>query len=131
MTESANPVDWRMTGTYLESCNCDAICPCRTIGGRPGGRSTHGICEGSQSWRIEDGRAGDLDLSGIDVVLAARYDDDEAGSPWSFYLYLDDGADERQREALAETLSVAAPPLEWSYEGVCGYESRFSYSSDE
>src|SRR5689334_24643889 len=37
-------------GSYFESCNCDAICPCRRINGVPGGRSTHGICLGVLSW---------------------------------------------------------------------------------
>ena len=46
---------WRVRGTYLESCNCDAICPCRRIAGTPGGRSTHGICMGALSWLVEDG----------------------------------------------------------------------------
>jgi hypothetical protein len=91
---------WRLSGTYLESCNCEAICPCRTIGGRKGGRSTDGICMGALSWAIAEGRAGDVDLAGLNVVLALRYDDDEPGSPWDFYLYLDEGGDDRQREAL-------------------------------
>jgi hypothetical protein len=34
---------WHVRGTYLEACNCDPICPCRRIGGRAGGRSTHGV----------------------------------------------------------------------------------------
>jgi hypothetical protein len=34
------------------------------------------------------------------AVLANRYDDDEPGSPWSFVLYVDERADERQRAAL-------------------------------
>jgi hypothetical protein len=33
-------------------------------------------------------------------VLASRYDDDEPGSPWDFFLYIDERADRRQREAL-------------------------------
>ncbi len=93
---------WDLSGTYLESCNCEAICPCRRIGGRQGGRSTYGICLGSLSWAIEKGRAGELELSGLNVVLANAYDDDEPGSPWQFFLYLDERADERQREALTE-----------------------------
>ena len=48
------------------------------------------------------GQAGELDLSGLNVVLAKGYDDDEPGSPWRFFLYLDERADERQREALTE-----------------------------
>jgi hypothetical protein len=91
---------WRVAGSYLEACNCEAICPCRTVGGRSGGRSTYGICEGALSWQIEAGGAGELALDGLRVVLALRYSDDEPGSPWSFTLYLDERGDRRQREAL-------------------------------
>jgi hypothetical protein len=91
---------WALSGTYLEACNCQAICPCRRIGGRQGGRSTYGICMGALSWAIERGRAGDVDLAERRVVLASRYDDDEPGSPWDFILFLDEKADERQRNAL-------------------------------
>jgi hypothetical protein len=91
---------WRISGTYLEACNCEAICPCRRIGGRQGGRSTEGICLGSLSWQIDTGHAGDVELGGLRAVLANRYDDDEPGSPWSFVLYLDERGDAPQREAL-------------------------------
>jgi len=91
---------WRLSGTYLEACNCTAICPCRRIEGRTGGRSTYGVCLGSLSWQIENGRAGEVDLAGMRAVLANRYDDDEPGSPWSFVLYVDERADERERQAL-------------------------------
>jgi hypothetical protein len=95
-------VAYRISGTYLESCNCDAICPCRRIEGQGGGRSTFGTCLGALSWRIEAGAADELDLSGLDVVLACRYSDDEPGSPWTFILYLDERGDESQREALEQ-----------------------------
>ena len=49
---------WHISGSYLEACNCEAICPCRRIGGRQGGRSTYGVCLGSLSWQIEEGDAG-------------------------------------------------------------------------
>ena len=81
---------WRIAGSYYESCNCQAVCPCRRVNGRPGGRSTYGICDFALSWQIEDGSAGGVDLSGLRAVLVARYDDDEAGSPWDYYLYLDE-----------------------------------------
>jgi hypothetical protein len=54
-TELGSYLPWRISGTYLEACNCEAICPCRRIGGRQGGRSTTGICLGSLSWQIEEG----------------------------------------------------------------------------
>jgi hypothetical protein len=92
--------NWRIAGTYLEACNCDPICPCRKIDGVTGGRSTHGVCMGALSWQIEAGHAGNVDLAGLRVLLASRYDDDEAGSPWSFHLYLDERADDQQQDAL-------------------------------
>ena len=94
--------DWRISGSYLESCNCEAICPCRRIDGVLGGRSTYGECLGALSWRVLDGHADGRDLSGLAVILASRYHDDEPGSPWSFVLYVDERGDDRQRAALAD-----------------------------
>jgi hypothetical protein len=93
---------WRLRGTYLEACNCDPICPCRTIDGEGGGRSTYGECLGALSWRIEAGSAGAVELSSQRVVLASRYHDDEQGSPWTWVLFVEERADERQREALEQ-----------------------------
>lgn len=95
-------MSWHIAGTYLESCNCDAPCPCRKIDGVPGGRSTHGICLGALSWHIEDGAVDGLGLSGLSVALATRYSDDEEGSPWTFVLYVDEGGTAEQRRALGE-----------------------------
>jgi hypothetical protein len=93
-------VSWRIRGSYFESCNCDPICPCRTIDGVPGGRSTHGVCMGVLSWLIEEGAVDRVDLAGLPVALALRYSDDEEGSPWTWVLYLDARSTDDQREAL-------------------------------
>ena len=98
---------YRIRGTYLESCNCDAPCPCRRIDGRAGGRSTRGICDGALSWSIEDGEAAGIDLAGLGVVLATRYSDDVEGSPWTFALFVDERGDPGQREALGRIFSGA------------------------
>ena len=93
-------MSWRIRGSYFESCNCDAICPCRRIDGVSGGRSTHGECLGLLSWLIEEGDADGVDLGGQPVALATRYSDDEEGSPWTWILYLDQGTSGDQRDAL-------------------------------
>ncbi len=93
-------MSWRIRGSYFESCNCDAICPCRRIDGVSGGRSTHGECLGLLSWLIEEGDADGVDLGGQPVALATRYSDDEEGSPWTWILYLDQGTSRDQRDAL-------------------------------
>ena len=84
---------YSVSGSYFESCNCDAICPCRMIGGVPGGRSTHGVCYGALAWRVEEGSAGPLDLSGSAAVMTYQYSDDEEGSPWTLVLHVDGPAE--------------------------------------
>ena len=112
--------EWRLSGTYLEACNCEAICPCRRIGGRQGGRSTFGECLGALSWAVERGHAGTVDLGGLNVALASRYHDDEPGSPWTHFLYLDDRASGEQRDALEAIFTgrLGGTPLEqfpWAF----------------
>jgi hypothetical protein len=93
-------VSWRIHGSYFESCNCKAICPCRKINGVLGGRSTYGECLGALSWVIDEGHAADVSLDGLKVALATRYHDDEPGSPWSYVMYVDARGDTAQRDAL-------------------------------
>jgi hypothetical protein len=91
---------WHVSGSYFEACNCDAICPCRTVGDRRGGRSTHGICQFALSWFVKDGSADGVILNDRAVVMAGWYDDDEPTSPWRVSLYIDDAADAAQHGAL-------------------------------
>ena len=93
---------FRVRGSYFESCNCDAVCPCRMVGGVAGGRSTHGICFGALSWSIEDGTIGEVDVAGLAVALVMRYSDDEPGSPWTLVLHVDGRATGAQRSALED-----------------------------
>jgi hypothetical protein len=93
---------WQISGSYLEACNCQAICPCRRIAGVPGGRSTYGECLIALSWIVEEGRLGDVDLAQMKAVLASRYDDDEPGSPWTYALFVDARGELQQRQAMAD-----------------------------
>src|SRR5436190_5096422 len=93
---------WRVAGSYYESCNCPAVCPCRRMNGVPGGRSTYGICQFVLSWRILEGAAAGIDLSNLHVSMAGFYNNDEAGAPWSVILYVDERADDRQFDALGK-----------------------------
>ena len=115
-------MSWHVSGSYLESCNCEAICPCRRIDGVMGGRSTYGVCLGALSWLVDDGAADGVELTGLGVVLATSYSDDEEGSPWSFVLYVDERGDDAQRAALEAIFTgpparVADRPLPLGLEG--------------
>jgi hypothetical protein len=95
-------VDWRVRGSYFEACNCDAICPCRSVHGAPGGQSTFGECFGTLSWHVLDGHWDELDLSDRLVVLSLRYFDKvKPSTRWEVVLYVDERADDAQLDALA------------------------------
>jgi hypothetical protein len=95
---------WRIAGSYFEACSCLAICPCRRIGGRRGGRSTFGVCDFVLSWWIEEGAAAGIELAGLKAVMVGSYGDDEPGSPWRVALYVDEQADPEQCAALEAIL---------------------------
>ena len=98
------PIAWSINGTYFESCNCDAICPCRRIDGDAG----RPLDPRRLPWRPvvadRDGAADGVDLTGLPVAMAIRYSDDEPGSPWTWVLYLDDARRRPQRRALEDDL---------------------------
>lgn len=94
--------DWYARGSYYEACNCEAICPCRPQGDRPGGRSTYGVCDFVTSWFIREGGVDDVEVSRRAVVLAGSYDDEEPGKPWRVVLYLDERCSPEQHAALED-----------------------------
>jgi hypothetical protein len=59
--------DWRITGTYLETCNCDPGCGCN-FRGFP--NSAEGNCEAFLGHAIEEGSYDGLDLGRAKVVWA-------------------------------------------------------------
>lgn len=93
---------WHAAGSYYEACNCEAVCPCRSVGGRPGSRATYERCEFALSWRVVDGMFGEVPLDGLAAVLAAWYSEEESGSPWRVVLYVDERGDQQQQDALAD-----------------------------
>src|ERR1700693_4884045 len=108
---------WRVAGSYYETCNCEAVAPCRRMNGVPGGRSTYGICQFVLSWRIREGHAAGVDLSNLLVSMAGFYNNDEKGAPWSATLYIDARADDRKFEALRDIyLGRVGGNLRWPLE---------------
>ena len=95
--------EWRVRGSYFEGCNCEAICPCRSVGGRPGGPSSFGECFGALSWHIHEGHADGVDLSALRTVMSIRYFDRvQPSTRWEVVLYVDQDASDEQRAALAD-----------------------------
>jgi hypothetical protein len=92
--------DWQLRGTVILACNCEPGCPCN-FNALP----THGDCEGGWDWHIEDGRYGDVELEGLNFSLYCDWPGAIHEGNGDAVTFIDERADERQRDALATLLS--------------------------
>ena len=93
---------WHVAGDWFDVCKCAIPCPC-TFAQAP----TYGDCEGILAWHIREGRFGDARLDGLNVVALGSFD----GNIWEgetkavMGMYMDERADDAQREALTVIFS--------------------------
>jgi hypothetical protein len=101
---------WELSGQYMESCNCDYLCPC--IYTNPQGEATHEHCYALMVYRIDRGRRGDVPLDGLKFAFVIRSGRVMADGGWVFAGVVDEGASEAQRRALARIVGGEAggPP---------------------
>src|SRR4051794_33000566 len=71
------PTAWAISSDYLEACNCEPMCSCRSARELRQRRPRRGVCTGALAWKIEHGYADDVTLDGLAIVLAFRHDQDE------------------------------------------------------
>jgi hypothetical protein len=96
-------MSYRMTGTYLESCNCDVACPC--------GASnlllpaTNERCQVLLAFHVEDGEVDGVDVGGTTVGMLADTPGQMTDGGWRVGVFLDEAASGEQREALTAVFS--------------------------
>ena len=106
MVQTQTP--YRVKGIFLESCNCDSGCNCN-FGGFP----DHGSCEGLIGIRIDEGKIGDTDLSGVKVVLALKWPKAIHEGDGAAAIYIDESASEEQVGGIATILTGQAGGMPW------------------
>ena len=96
---------WWMRGDWFDVCKCTIPCPC-TFAQAP----SEGDCEGILAWHIRTGRYGDESLDGLNVVALGAFEGNlwEGGRRATLGIYMDERADEAQREALQMIFSGQA-----------------------
>lgn len=112
MKVNENSPDWRLEGDYFDGCNCKSICPC-IFALDP----TEGDCKGLAAWHIEKGHFtnwtnsdrnsntsnNSINLASLNVVISVRAPGNMlTGSKWKIALYLDEKANNDQKEALTK-----------------------------
>src|SRR3954452_1905705 len=91
---------YRITGRFLEACDCFAICPC-WIDEVP----DEDECTGLFVWDIIGGEARGHDVSGLRVASASFHSGKRRGSRQKVMLFIDERASDHQSEALSNVFT--------------------------
>jgi hypothetical protein len=97
---------WQIAGEYFESCNCQVLCPC--LLSRAKAQPTEGHCDVVVAVRVDAGRHGATDLSGLHAVLAIYTPGVMADGDWTVAPYVDSRGSEGQRAALEAIITGQA-----------------------
>ena len=128
---------WKVNGEYFENCSCDVVCPCEISPlGFLGAEPDNGYCNVVLVFHVNEGNYGDVDISGLNVVLVARTIGAMGKGNWTAAVYLDSSASEAQQGALGavfggaaggppsavaaligQMLGVKSVPIEYNHEG--------------
>ncbi len=101
---------WKISGEYMESCNCDQLCPC--IYTNPQGPATYDDCRVVMIFRIDEGGCDGVDLSGLCMASVAKSGRVMADGGWVYGGIVDEKANDAQREVLTAIIGGEAggPP---------------------
>ncbi len=116
---------WQLTGTVLIACNCDYGCPCN-FNALP----SSGFCEGGWSWHVEEGRYGDVDLTGLAFSVYVKWPGAIHEGNGEGVILIDERATDEQRAAVEILVGgdVGGPwgVLAWTWPTVHGpYSVRY------
>lgn len=96
-------MSWRIEGEYLENCSCNVLCPCLTSNIQ--GPADYERCYVPFAIHIRTGESEGVSLDGLNMVLVADSPAVMGNGGWRMAWYIDEHADDRQREALHEIFS--------------------------
>ena len=95
--------NWSVNGTYVEACDCEAVCPCIFFS-----PPTNGSCTVMIGWHIDHGSFDDVSLDGLNAALLAHSPGHMKDGNWKVALYTDARADDAQNQALMGIFSGQA-----------------------
>jgi hypothetical protein len=96
---------WKISGQYMETCNCDYLCPCPLTGLA---ETTHGNCIFAMGFRVDDGNFDGVSLDGAKFVVVGSTPSNMGAGNWQVGLIVDESANQQQQEALGAIVSGQA-----------------------
>ncbi len=106
MAQTQTP--YRIKAKWLETCSCDPGCNCN-FGGFP----DHGSCEALIGLFVDEGKIGDVDLSGVKVVMAVKWPKAIHEGNGSAAMFIDESASQDQVNGIATILTGQAGGMPW------------------
>jgi hypothetical protein len=96
---------WWMKGDWFDVCSCNIPCPC-TFAQAP----TNNHCDGLFPYHIREGEYGGIKLDDLTIIGVSRIDGNfwTRGAAVTHGIFIDERADERQREAIQQVFSGKA-----------------------
>jgi hypothetical protein len=101
---------WKISGEYMETCNCAFLCPCITsnLAGRP----TEGDCKAAVTLRIDKGHKDGVTLDGLSFIVMMHAPGAMGAGNMTVGLIVDERASDQQVEAIsAIATGVAGGPM--------------------
>jgi hypothetical protein len=95
--------DWRMTGVYFKSCNCEPGCPCDFMS-----PPTYHHCEGVLGMQVETGHFEGVPLDGVKWAVAYHWPGPLHEGNGTVKPYFDPSTSAEQLEALGQILTGQA-----------------------
>lgn len=107
--------EWTLKGSYFETCNCEAACPCNFLS-----PPTEGHCTVLVGWHIDQGTYRGTRLDGLNVAMVVHSPGHMMKTKWRVALYLDDRANGDQQKGLTQIFSGQAGGLMERLSGFVG-----------
>jgi hypothetical protein len=109
--------EWQLIGDWFDICSCDIPCPCEFAQA-----PTNNACQGMLAWHIRNGHFGAIQINDLSLLALAAFE----GNIWAgetkavMGLFIDEKADEQQREALQSIFSGQAGGWPASFAAIIG-----------
>jgi hypothetical protein len=96
---------WNIKGQYMETCNCDYVCPCPLTGLA---ETTHGTCLFAMAYRVDTGEFDGVSMGGTKFIIVGRTPGNMIDGNWEVGVIVDDAASAEQKQAIGAIASGQA-----------------------
>ena len=98
--------NWRLDGEYMETCNCNFLCPCITsnLTGQP----SEGDCKAAIAMRVDTGEKDGVALDGLSFIVLMHSPGAMAEGNITVGLIIDDSASDQQADAISAIATGSA-----------------------